>query len=199
MMIVAEAGREVQEENHEAKEVTPRIDKTIKKGRQAGMTAMRGLLRVWSMTMRVENVTTLEGETMTAPETAGEMIMTEEKVDVVTMMMIGGDRLLITRIDKRIQYPNVYPFKRHNSIVCSITASALFFVSYVHHYCHPSRQSMRRLATSAHASVLQASRQACCCCNVANAGPAIIAIREQRRTYALSRYRDSDRHGKAGE
>lgn len=46
MMIVAEAGREVHEENHEAKEVTPKIDKTIENGRQADMTAMRGLLRV---------------------------------------------------------------------------------------------------------------------------------------------------------
>lgn len=94
IMIVAEAGQEVQEETHEAKEGTPRIDKTIEKGRQAGMTGMRGLLPNQSTTIKVENVTMLEGETMTPPETAGEMTMREEKVGVVTMM-IGGDRSLV--------------------------------------------------------------------------------------------------------
>lgn len=57
---------------------------------------------------------------------------------------------------------------------------------------------MRRLATQAHASVLQATRR-CCCCDAVVASSARAVIREQRRSYALSRYRDSDRHGGAGE
>lgn len=54
---------------------------------------------------------------------------------------------------------------------------------------------MRRLVKTARTSVLQASRQACCCCGATLAAPAISAIQEQRRTYALSRYRDDRRSG----